>query len=163
MNDNEATQHTRGNISTFFEAKSIRGGGRIFRLIKKFWGPLAFLRRYGYSGDVCVVTPKHQEICGYPSYGSIESLPEVPQLALIMTPGEGVADAIRACGEKALRRPSFLVTDLQMLGTSPSKRSSRHSPKVRVCASWARIASARSILQTDSRRRSQVILRVTCL
>jgi acyl-CoA synthetase (NDP forming) len=59
--------------------------------------PLAYLKRYGYQGRIHPVNPKHAQIDGVPCSASIQDLPRGIDLALILLPANGVAQALEAC------------------------------------------------------------------
>jgi acyl-CoA synthetase (NDP forming) len=46
--------------------------------------PFHFLRRDGYAGKLYPVNPKYTEIDGVPCYPNVTSLPEAPELAVII-------------------------------------------------------------------------------
>jgi len=52
----------------------------------------------GYPGTVYPVNPRANEIHGHRCYPDIASLPEVPELAVIVVPAPAVADIIDECG-----------------------------------------------------------------
>ena len=59
--------------------------------------PLAYLKRYGYQGRVFPVNPKHAQIDAVACCASIQDLPRDIDLALILLPASGVAQALEAC------------------------------------------------------------------
>ncbi len=59
--------------------------------------PLAYLKRYGYQGQVYPVNPKHAQIDGVHCCGSVQELPRNIDLALILLPANGVAKALKEC------------------------------------------------------------------
>lgn len=61
------------------------------------------LLRHGFEGAIYPVNPSHSEIEGLAAYPSIEALPSIPDLAMIITPAETVADIVAACGRKGIR------------------------------------------------------------
>lgn len=65
--------------------------------------PLAYLKRYGYKGKVYAVNPKYQEIDGVPCFPSVADLPESVDLAMLLLPAGGVAEALEECGKKGIR------------------------------------------------------------
>lgn len=91
------------NLVPFFDAKSLVVVGASSDATKQSGRPLYFLSRYGYTGDVFAVNPAHEELFGFPSYESIESLPVAAELALIMLPAEKVVEVVRACGERGTK------------------------------------------------------------
>ena len=65
--------------------------------------PLSYLKRYGYQGLVYAVNPKYQEIDGVPCYASVSKLPKDIDLALILLPAHGVAEALEQCALQGVR------------------------------------------------------------
>lgn len=64
--------------------------------------PLAYLERFGFGGSVYAVNPKYERIGAYPCCPTIDDLPEAVDLALILLPATGVADALEACGRRGI-------------------------------------------------------------
>ncbi|MFC5676395.1 acetate--CoA ligase family protein [Aeromicrobium endophyticum] len=64
---------------------------------------MRYLRKYGYKGDIYPVNPSRETVQGEPAYASIEQLPAVPDVAVIVLPKAAVAAAIEACGAKGIR------------------------------------------------------------
>lgn len=65
--------------------------------------PLDILVRHRYEGAIYVINPRHDEIAGFTAYDDVASLPEVPDVALIMLPAEAVPASIAECGEAGVR------------------------------------------------------------
>jgi acetate---CoA ligase (ADP-forming) len=61
------------------------------------------LLKHGFQGHIYPVNPSHPEIEGLKAYASVEQLPEVPNVALIVTPANTVADIISQCGTFGIR------------------------------------------------------------
>ncbi|MBT3627185.1 MAG: acetate--CoA ligase family protein [Rhodospirillaceae bacterium] len=59
--------------------------------------PIAYLKRYGFAGDIFPVNPKHEAIDGLTCYPSIDALPEVPDMAILAVPARIVCSMIEAC------------------------------------------------------------------
>ena len=64
--------------------------------------PLAYLKKYGYRGRIYPVNPKHREIDGVPCFATAQGLPEGIDLALILLPAKGVADALEQCAARGV-------------------------------------------------------------
>ncbi len=64
--------------------------------------PLAYLKQYGFQGGIYPVNPKHAQIDGVPCVASVEELPYGLDLALILLPAKGVADALEQCGRRGV-------------------------------------------------------------
>src|SRR6266700_5309191 len=58
--------------------------------------------KQGFKGAIYPVNPSHPDIEGLTSYPSLDALPEVPDLALVITPAETVPDIIAQCGRKGI-------------------------------------------------------------
>ncbi len=65
------------------------------------------LQKHGFSGAIYPVNPKQGEIEGLTCYPDVLSLPDVPDVALVITPAETVPEIIAQCGEKKI--PSAVV------------------------------------------------------
>ena len=61
------------------------------------------LMQHGFEGRVYPVTPTHAEVEGFKAYPSVTALPEVPDVALIITPAKTVAGIVAECGAKGIR------------------------------------------------------------
>ena len=63
----------------------------------------------GFNGPIMPVNPKHRSIEGVLAYNSIAELPIVPDLGVIATPPDAVAETVRALGEKGCRAAVVLT------------------------------------------------------
>ncbi|MBE2966992.1 acetate--CoA ligase family protein [Burkholderia cepacia] len=61
------------------------------------------LLKHGFGGAVYPVSPNHTEVEGLIAYPSVAALPEVPDVALVITPAHTVPGVIAECGEKGIR------------------------------------------------------------
>jgi acetate---CoA ligase (ADP-forming) len=61
------------------------------------------LLKHGFEGKVYPVSPSHAEVEGLQAYPSVADLPEVPDVALVITPAHTVPGVIAECGEKGIR------------------------------------------------------------
>ena len=64
---------------------------------------LRILLKHGFEGRVYPVTPTHLEVEGLPAYKTLSELPEVPDVALVITPAKTVPELIGECGHKGTR------------------------------------------------------------
>lgn len=62
-----------------------------------------YLRRYGFTGDIYPVNPHRDTVQGEPAYASIEDIPGVPDVAVIVLPKAAVNAAVESCGAKGIR------------------------------------------------------------
>jgi acyl-CoA synthetase (NDP forming) len=61
------------------------------------------LLKHGFEGTVYPVSPSNPEIEGLKAYKNVGELPEVPDVALVITPAQTVAGVIAECGRKGIR------------------------------------------------------------
>ncbi|MEQ9490494.1 MAG: acetate--CoA ligase family protein [Alphaproteobacteria bacterium] len=65
--------------------------------------PIGYCREVGFSGDIRVVNPTHDEIAGIKCYADIESLPDVPDAAWVAAPPEASVEAVRRLNRLGVR------------------------------------------------------------
>ncbi|MBM3373554.1 MAG: acetate--CoA ligase family protein, partial [Betaproteobacteria bacterium] len=92
----------RTDIERFFSPKSIAIIGASQDLVTISGQPLKHLLSHVYPGKLYPVNPKYPEISGVKCWPSIESLPETPELGLILVNATRVADMLTACGKKGI-------------------------------------------------------------
>ncbi len=94
--------HMRTDIERFFSPKSIAIIGASQDLVTISGQPLKHLLSHGYQGKLYPINPKYAEISGVQCFPSLESLPAVPELVLILVNASRVAAMLTACGEKGV-------------------------------------------------------------
>ncbi|MBY0267664.1 MAG: CoA-binding protein, partial [Burkholderiales bacterium] len=92
----------RTDIERFFSPKSIAIIGASQDLVTISGQPLKHMVTHGYQGKLYPINPKYQDILGVKCWPSIESLPETPELGLILVNASRVADMLIACGKKGI-------------------------------------------------------------
>ena len=70
----------------------------------------------GFAGPLMLVNPRHQTIDAMPVYPDVESLPSVPDLAVIATPPETVPQLIGALGRRGTRAAVVITAGFAELG-----------------------------------------------
>jgi acyl-CoA synthetase (NDP forming) len=65
--------------------------------------PLMFMQRFGYAGPVFPINPNRTLVQGFPAYGSLADLPEVPELGLIAVPGQAAIEAVEGCAKAGVK------------------------------------------------------------
>ena len=65
--------------------------------------PLLFLQRFGYRGRVYPINPNRSEVQGLKAYPDLASLPEAPDLAIVMVAGDGAAAAVEECARRGVK------------------------------------------------------------
>ncbi|MFC1819745.1 CoA-binding protein [Thermodesulfobacteriota bacterium] len=118
---------TNSDLEKFFNPKSIAFIG-VSRSSSNFGGK-SFLDKYleaGYEGKLYPINPKAEEISGVKAWPSLESLPEIPDMALIAVAAPHVAEVIGACGQTGLRHAHILTSGFDESGTETGKKILEH-------------------------------------
>lgn len=59
--------------------------------------PIYYMRQHGYAGTIYPVNPQRETIQGLTAYPSLDALPAVPELAIVVVAGEAAVQAVRDC------------------------------------------------------------------
>jgi len=65
--------------------------------------PLLYLSKFGYRGQVYPINPNRTLVQGHQAFPDIGAVPEVPDLAIIATPGAQAEQAVRDCAARGVR------------------------------------------------------------
>ncbi|MEE8350420.1 MAG: acetate--CoA ligase family protein [Acidobacteriota bacterium] len=65
--------------------------------------PLTNLQQVGYSGDIYLINPNSAEIAGVRCYASLDDLPQVPDVALIVLPSKHVMPTLESCARLGVK------------------------------------------------------------
>jgi len=82
-------------IRRLFHPRSIAVLGASSDASKLAGRPVAYLRRHGFAGQIYPINPRYKELAGLPCYPDVSSLPEPPDVGLILLASDRVADATR--------------------------------------------------------------------
>ena len=74
------------------------------------------LRRAGFAGELMLVNPHHSTIDGLAVHPNVASLPQVPDLAIIITPPETIPPLIGELGERGTRAAVVITAGFGELG-----------------------------------------------
>jgi acyl-CoA synthetase (NDP forming) len=66
--------------------------------------------RPGYEGRIYPVTPSHQEISGHKCYATVNDLPEIVDLAILLVPAEVVIAEIERCGKAGIKAAAIIAS-----------------------------------------------------
>ncbi|MBC2932090.1 acetate--CoA ligase family protein [Nocardioides sp. zg-1228] len=84
-------------VPRLFDPRSIAVVGASSDPVKAAGRTLRYLQRYGFAGPIYPINPARTEVQGLPCYPSLEALPEVPDLAVIVLPSTAVVEAVERC------------------------------------------------------------------
>jgi acetyltransferase len=74
------------------------------------------LCRPGFAAELMLVNPRHRDIDGRTVYPNVASLPQAPDLAIILTPPETVPALIGELGERGTRAAVIITAGFGELG-----------------------------------------------
>jgi acetate---CoA ligase (ADP-forming) len=83
--------------------------------------PLLYLRRWGYRGRLYPINPNRAEVQGVKAYPDLASLPEAPDLAIVMVAGDGAAQAVEACAERGVKLAICMASGFGETGAEGAK------------------------------------------
>ena len=119
----------------------------------------------GYRGALWPVNPKHDTVLGQRCYASMEALPEVPDLIVLVTPARTVPDLIDAAGRLGVRQ---VLSHHKVIGRANFGRSrdtlalfdaARRTPATRdVCLDCYPYTASSTVLRQDTARLAQRVL-----
>jgi len=65
--------------------------------------PLLYLSRFGFKGKVYPINPKRTEAQGYKAYPNLAALPEAPEVAVIVVPGDLAVASVEECARSGVQ------------------------------------------------------------
>lgn len=66
--------------------------------------------RPGYEGRIYPVTPSHKEIAGHKCYPTVNDLPEVVDLAILLVPADAVIAELERCGKAGIKAAAIVAS-----------------------------------------------------
>jgi len=88
------TRDPRTNLRAVFSPRSVAIVGASENPNKIGGRPLLFLSRFGFQGQVYPINPRRSEAQGFKTYPDLKSVPEVPDVVLIVVPGDLALQAV---------------------------------------------------------------------
>jgi acyl-CoA synthetase (NDP forming) len=65
--------------------------------------PIFYMQKGGFKGKIYPINPMRQEVQGLRCYPSLASLPEVPELVLIVVAGDKAIEAVEECAARGVK------------------------------------------------------------
>src|SRR5258708_5186336 len=104
------------NLDKLFKPKSVALIGATTRAGAVGTGGLRNLRRAGLKCPLLLVNPHHRELDGMPVYPTVASLPQTPDLAIIITPPVTVPGLIGELGGRGSKAAVVITAGFAELG-----------------------------------------------
>ncbi|MCJ7572479.1 MAG: bifunctional acetate--CoA ligase family protein/GNAT family N-acetyltransferase [Candidatus Thermoplasmatota archaeon] len=109
------------NLDKMFKPKSIAVIGASDKVGKTGYRIFRNLIGSGYDGVVYPVNPTKESIQGVAAYKSIDEVPKVVDLAIIVTPANVVYDVIEQCGKKGVKGILIISAGFKEIGEEGKK------------------------------------------
>lgn len=91
-----------GRLNALFSPRSIAVVGASSDPTKTGGRPVHLLQKHGFTGAVYPVNPKASEVQGLPAYGSLDALPETPDLVLVAVPGAAAVATLESAADRGV-------------------------------------------------------------
>lgn len=109
-------------IDLLLKPRSVAVIGASSDLTKTSGRPLAYLKKYRYEGPIYPVNPNASEIAGISCYPDIASIPNAPDVAIVMLNAERAISAVRALAGIGTAATIVLASGYAELGLNGAKR-----------------------------------------
>jgi acyl-CoA synthetase (NDP forming) len=96
-------QAAAARLRTVLDPKSVAVIGASENPNKIGGRPLAYLSRFGFKGKVYPINPKRSEAQGFKAYPNLAALPETPEVAVIVVPGELAVQGVEECARSGVQ------------------------------------------------------------
>lgn len=131
------------SLNSFFSPKSLALVGASAHQHKLGHAVLQNIRSSGYQGAIYPINPNTSQILDYVAYPSLEVLPEIPELVIIVIPAEHVLAVVENCGKIGCKNIVIISAGFKEIGAEGIEREKK--------------------LQTLSKRYGLTILGPNCL
>ncbi|MDM9558187.1 acetate--CoA ligase family protein [Bordetella petrii] len=84
--------------------------------------PIAYLQKHGYAGRIYPVNPRSETIAGLPCYADVASLPEAPDVGLVLLGAARAAQAVRDLAGRGAGAAIVLASGFQETGAAGAER-----------------------------------------
>lgn len=84
--------------------------------------PVAYLRKHGFQGRIYPVNPRVSEIDGLPCYPDVRSLPEAPDVAIVLLSAERTQQAVRELADIGAGAAIVLASGYSETGEDGARR-----------------------------------------
>ena len=107
---------TRSGVDLYFRPRSIVVYGASSDPDKLSGRPLAYLKKFGYEGQVYAVNPHRDEVQGFTAYRSIADVPGPVDLAIIVVPASAVCAAVADCASAGVGAVTIFASGFGEIG-----------------------------------------------
>jgi acyl-CoA synthetase (NDP forming) len=119
---NARTERPIDAIDLLMKPRSVAVIGASADPAKTAGRPVAYLRKHGFAGRIYPVNPKVQEIDGLPCFPDIASLPETPDIAIVLLGAQLAHEAVRALAARGTAAAIVLASGYTEVGEEGARR-----------------------------------------
>jgi acyl-CoA synthetase (NDP forming) len=87
--------------------------------------PVKYLQDHGYGGEIYPVNPNHETVAGLRCYPDVGSLPETPDLVLVIVPGRLVVDVVAESLARGAENVLIVSSGFSETGTEEGEAAER--------------------------------------
>ena len=91
------------SLTSFLSPRSVAIIGASNEVNKVGGRPLHYLKSYGFKGAVYPINPGRKEVQGLAAFPDLASLPEVPELVVVVVPGDLAVAAIKDAARRGVK------------------------------------------------------------
>ena len=112
-------------ISRLLKPRSVAVIGASADVTKTAGRPVAYLVKHGFAGKIFPVNPKASEICGLRCYPDLASLPEVPDVGIVLLGAERAQQAVRELAQLGCSAAIVLASGYTEVGEEGARRQAQ--------------------------------------
>ena len=109
-------------ISKLLSPRSVAVIGASADATKTTGRPVAYLRKHGFAGRILPVNPRVDSIDDLPCYPDVDSLPEVPDVAVVLLGADKAHQAVKALSDRGCAAAIVLASGYTETGEEGAKR-----------------------------------------
>jgi len=109
-------------ISRLLKPRSVAIIGASADVNKTAGRPVSYLRKHGFSGDIYPVNPRVESIDGLRCYPDIQSLPQVPDVGIVLLGAERAHLAVRELAQRGTAAAIVLASGYTETGEEGARR-----------------------------------------
>ncbi len=109
-------------ITRLLKPRSVAVIGASADVTKTAGRPVSYLVKHGFTGKIFPVNPKASEICGLSCYPDLASLPEVPDVGIVLLGAERAQQAVRELAQLGCGAAIVLASGYTEVGEDGARR-----------------------------------------
>ncbi len=109
-------------MKALFNPSSVAIVGASSDMTKLTGRPVSYLLRHGYAGQIYPVNPRYESVGDLKCYPDVSSLPETPELGLVLVGANRVIDSVRQLAEAGTKTAVVLASGFGEAGEEGRRR-----------------------------------------